>query len=175
MPAGLDEHRLEGVHGDAIVCPMPRWVYIVVAPPVSVLTPVYADRIPAGRRNRCDYSKGHICTLRFLSTRNSLAGHVCAVSNCATRVLVSASREQSAVISVQGPTLTIRYRLHHTLPGGSHGHERRDIVPRPEQDCGKPILPHDHHAVVTQLAGAHAKHSRLRQQLQCLCIHRERP
>ena len=40
MPAGLDEHRLEGVHGDPVVGAVSAGVHVVVAAPVLVIAPV---------------------------------------------------------------------------------------------------------------------------------------
>lgn len=47
MPTGLYEHCLEGVHADAIVCAVARWVHIVVAAPVALISPVQVCRVPA--------------------------------------------------------------------------------------------------------------------------------
>lgn len=52
MPAGLDEHRLKGVHGDAVVGAVARGMRIVVAVPVALVPPVHANRIPACMQRR---------------------------------------------------------------------------------------------------------------------------
>lgn len=47
MPTGLYEHCLEGVHADAVVRAVPRWMHVVVAAPVSLVSPVQVCRVPA--------------------------------------------------------------------------------------------------------------------------------
>lgn len=54
-------------------------------------------------------------------------------------------------------------------------HERAQVEPIGQEDRGQPILPHDHHSVIAQLAGAQVVHPCGCDQIQPLLVYCKSP
>ena len=74
MPALLHKHRFQGVHADAIVCPMAGRVNIVIASPVAGISPICVDSIPANAECSGLWTLRHL--LLFMHVPDKKAGRL---------------------------------------------------------------------------------------------------
>lgn len=131
MPGGLEEHRLKGVHGDAIVGPMAGWVRVVVAPPVSRIPPIRPHRIPA-HQHLLRPSLSVRCGKPYQRTDASR----CPNLTCAGCVGNLAHPPTSCRCSLNVYLKEEVGSFSGCVAGCSHGHQCCNVVSRIEQDGG---------------------------------------